>query len=57
MRFMGIMMCEKLILLTVPLVVLVWLSQSGCKGFGEMLQSKTYPVPKLTGEVYKKLEV
>lgn len=55
MRFMGIMMCEKLILLTVPLVVLVWLSQSGCKGFGEMLQSKTYPVQKPTGEVYKKI--
>lgn len=49
------MMCEKLILLTVPLVVLVWLSQSGCKGFGEMLQSKTYPAQKPTGEVYKKI--
>lgn len=38
LRFMGIVMWEKLMLLIVLLVVLVWLSQSGCKGFGEMLQ-------------------
>lgn len=38
-------------LLIVLLVVLVWLSQSGCKGFGEMLQGKTCPVQRLTGEV------